>query len=201
MSAADPAFDNPTKFVGEVLRRGDGAALGAERGWTVKPDGPHWRRVVPSPMPQRVVETRIVRLLLNSGAVVVCAGAAASRSIRDEAGKLQGVEAVVDKDLTAAVLAEALEADALLLLTDVPCGRARLRNADAEPITRATPAGAAARALRRPGRWAPRSRRCADSSRSPAIMAAIGALQDAAAILAGTAGHDRHARGRLRGAG
>ena len=83
--------------------------------------GDTWRRVVGSPQPQRVVETRLIRLLLLSGAVVVCAGGGGVPVIRDEHGKLRGIEAVVDKDLTAAVLAEALEADVLLVLTDVPC--------------------------------------------------------------------------------
>src|SRR4051794_26863023 len=74
------------------------------------PDGEYWRRVVPSPAPERIVETRVVRQLLNSGAIVVCAGGGGAPVIRNEAGKLEGVEAVVDKDLATAVLAEALEA-------------------------------------------------------------------------------------------
>src|SRR4051794_38359693 len=69
VSAADPAFAAPAKFVGQVYDEATARRLASERGWTVAPDGPSWRRVVPSPQPQRVVETRIVRLLLGSGAV------------------------------------------------------------------------------------------------------------------------------------
>src|SRR5947209_6049966 len=74
VSAADPAFQSPTKFVGPVYDEQTARQLQAERGWQVRQDGKYWRRVVPSPMPQRIVETRVVRLLLTSGAVVVCSG-------------------------------------------------------------------------------------------------------------------------------
>src|SRR3954468_487870 len=74
VSAVDPAFDDPTKFVGAVYDEATAQQYARERGWSVKRDGDYWRRVVPSPRPQRVIETRIIRLLLSSGAVVVCAG-------------------------------------------------------------------------------------------------------------------------------
>ncbi|WP_241837975.1 amino acid kinase family protein [Streptomyces sp. CB03234] len=106
--------------MGPVYGKAEAQRLAAERGWTVKQDGTHWRRVVPSPRPQRVVETRLIRLLLDSGAVAVCAGGGGVPVIRDAQGQLTGVEAVADKDLTAALLAEALDADELLLLTNVP---------------------------------------------------------------------------------
>ena len=115
VEAADPAFADPTKFVGEVYGREDAERLAADRGWVVKADGTGWRRVVGSPRPQRVVETRLIRLLLDSGAVVVCAGGGGVPVVRDENGQLRGVEAVVDKDLTSSVLADALDADALLV--------------------------------------------------------------------------------------
>src|SRR3954447_20187743 len=106
VSAADPAFANPTKFVGPVYDEPTAQRIAAERGWSVAPGGEYWRRGVPSPAPERIVETRVVRLLLASGAVVVCAGGGGVPVIRNEAGKLQGVEAVVDKDLATEVLAE-----------------------------------------------------------------------------------------------
>src|SRR3954452_23669346 len=99
VSTADPAFANPTKFVGPVYDEASAQRIAAERGWSVAPDGEYWRRVVPSPAPERIVETRVVRQLLNSGAIVVCAGGGGAPVIRNEAGKLEGVEAVVDKDL------------------------------------------------------------------------------------------------------
>src|SRR5690606_9298958 len=71
VEANDPAFANPTKFVGEVYDKKAAFELAKKRGWTVKPDGDAWRRVVGSPKPLRVVETRLIRLLLESGAIVV----------------------------------------------------------------------------------------------------------------------------------
>ncbi|MFJ3979674.1 carbamate kinase [Streptomyces sp. NPDC090021] len=187
VSAADPAFTDPAKFVGPVYDRTKAERLAAERGWTVKQDGAHWRRVVPSPRPQRVVETRLIRLLLNSGAVAVCAGGGGVPVIRDEQGQLTGVEAVVDKDLTAALLAEALDADALLLLTDVAHVSLGYGTPGAEPIGRATPA--ALRAQQFPaGSMGPKVDAVCRFVELTGGMAAIGALEDARAILDGDAG-------------
>ncbi len=185
--AADPAFDNPTKFVGEVMDEAEADRIAAERGWTVRQDGDHWRRVVGSPHPQRVVETRLIRLLLASGAVVVCAGGGGVPVIRNEQGHLEGVEAVVDKDLTAAVLAEALEADALLILTDTPFVMRDFGTPEQAPITRATPA--AMRRLEFPaGSMGPKVEAVCRFVELTGDMAAIGRLDEAPAILAGTAG-------------
>ncbi|TMM36718.1 MAG: carbamate kinase [Actinobacteria bacterium] len=187
VSAADPAFDAPTKFVGPVYDEPTAHRLANERGWRVAPDGPYWRRVVPSPMPQRIVETRVVRLLLTSGAVVVCAGGGGVPVIRNESGQLQGVEAVVDKDLATAVLAESLEADALLLLTDVPAVLRGYGTPQAEPISRATPA--ALRQERFPaGSMGPKVDAVCRFVEVTGDLAAIGALADATLILAGKAG-------------
>jgi carbamate kinase len=187
VAASDPALENPTKFIGEVYDEQTAKRLATERGWVVKQDGEHWRRVVGSPRPQRVVETRLIRLLLNSGAVVVCAGGGGVPVIRNEQGLLSGVEAVVDKDLTTSVLAEALDADVLLILTDVPNVIRGYGTPQAEPVLRATPAS-----LQREG--------FASGSMGPKVdaacrfvevtgdMAAIGRLEDAEEILAGKAG-------------
>jgi len=187
VEANDPAFDRPTKFVGEVYTEEEARSLAASRGWTLKADGPHWRRVVGSPKPQRVVETRLVRLLLRSGAIVVCAGGGGVPVIRNEHGQLEGVEAVVDKDLTAAVLAEALEADALLVLTDVPQVMHGYGTPEAAPIRRATPA-----ALQREqfpaGSMGPKVDAVCRFVEVTGDMAAIGRLEDAEKILNGEAG-------------
>jgi carbamate kinase len=187
VSAADPAFDDPTKFVGAVYDEAKAKGFAAERGWTVKQDGQYWRRVVPSPQPERVVETRVIRLLLGSGAVVVCAGGGGVPVVRDEDGKLRGVEAVIDKDLATAKLAEALEADALLLLTDVAAVMRDFGTPQAAPITRATPA-----ALRREqfpaGSMGPKVEAVCRFVEITGDLAAIGALEDATEILAGKAG-------------
>jgi carbamate kinase len=187
VSAADPAFAAPTKFVGPVYDAETARAYAEERGWTVKPDGQYWRRVVPSPQPVRLVEIRVVRLLLGSGAVVVCAGGGGVPVIRDDDGKLRGVEAVVDKDLATEVLAESLEADALLLLTDVPAVVRDFGTPEATPITRATPA-----ALRREpfaaGSMGPKVEAVCRFVETTGDLGAIGALEDAPLILEGKAG-------------
>lgn len=187
VEAADPAFADPTKFVGETYSREEAERLVAERGWVVKADGQGWRRVVGSPRPQRVVETRLIRLLLESGAVVVCAGGGGVPVIRDEYGELQGVEAVVDKDLTSAVLAEALDADVLLVLTDVPAVLRGYGTPDEAPIRREIPAGL--RAVGFPaGSMGPKVEAACRFVELTGGIAAIGALEDALLILEGTAG-------------
>lgn len=187
VSRADPAFENPTKFVGPVYDETEAKRLAGQRNWTVKADGEYWRRVVPSPRPQRVVETRLIRLLLSSGAVVVCAGGGGVPAVRNEKGQLEGVEAVVDKDLTAALLAEALEADALLLLTDVPRVQRGYGTPQAAEIANATPMELRAGDFPA-GSMGPKVDAICRFAELTGDMAAIGALADAPAILAGTAG-------------
>ena len=185
--AGDPAFANPTKFVGEVYTKDEAQALAGSRGWTIRPDGEYYRRVVGSPAPQRVIETRLVRTLLQAGAVVVCAGGGGVPVIRNTHGKLQGVEAVIDKDLTAAVLAEDLEADALLILTDVNGVYTGYGTPDAKQIPRATPD--TLRALGLPaGSMGPKVEAVCRFVELTGDMAAIGRLQDATHIIQGTAG-------------
>lgn len=187
VSATDPAFADPTKFIGEVYDEARARQLAAERGWVVKPDGSHWRRVVGSPEPRRVVETRLIRLLLTSGAVVVCAGGGGVPVIRNSDGKLEGVEAVVDKDLTASVLAEALDADALLILTDVANVFTGFGTPEQAPVLRATPTELRDHDLPA-GSMGPKVEAACRFAEVTGGMSAIGRLEDVAAILAGTAG-------------
>ena len=200
VSAADPAFADPTKFIGEVYDEQTARRFAAERGWTVKEDGDWWRRVVGSPRPQRVVETRLIRLLLSSGAVVVCAGGGGVPVIRNESGQLAGVEAVVDKDLTTSVLAEALDADVLMILTDVANVVRGFGTPEAEPITRATPTS-----LRREdfaaGSMGPKVDAACRFVEVTGGMAAIGRLEDSQGILQGTAGTVITPRGDYGGPG
>ncbi|WP_436533092.1 carbamate kinase [Actinoplanes sp. HUAS TT8] len=187
VSAADPAFTNPTKFVGPVYQEKTARQYADDRGWAIAADGTGWRRVVPSPQPQRVVETRTIRSLLFDRTVVVCAGGGGIPVVRDEDGRLRGVEAVVDKDLATAVLAESLDADALLLLTDVPAVLRGYGGPSPAPISRATPAE-----LRREkfpaGSMGPKVEAVCRFVELTGGLAAIGALDDAATILAGKAG-------------
>ncbi|HET8620884.1 MAG TPA: carbamate kinase, partial [Acidimicrobiales bacterium] len=115
----DPAFEDPTKFVGPVYSWDDADRLAKARGWTISKDGRGWRRVVPSPEPQHIVELRAIRLLVDHGVIVVCAGGGGVPVAAHPRMGTIGVEAVIDKDLSASLLARLLGADALLLLTDV----------------------------------------------------------------------------------
>jgi carbamate kinase len=187
VGAADPAFAQPTKFVGPVYSEATARSLAADRGWRVAVDGNAWRRVVPSPTPLDVVETPLVRRLLSSGVVVVCAGGGGVPVVRAGDAELRGVEAVVDKDLTAALLAEALDADALLLLTDVAAVQANFGQPGAHPISRSTPAQLRARRFPA-GSMGPKIDAACRFVEHTGHTAAIGALDDTEAILAGKAG-------------
>ncbi|MFI5041997.1 MAG: carbamate kinase [Acidimicrobiales bacterium] len=187
VGADDPAFGNPTKFVGPVYAEPDAVRLAGARGWAIRPDGAAWRRVVPSPAPIEVVEIPLVRKLLAGGAIVVCGGGGGAPVVRGPDGRLSGVEAVVDKDLTAAILAGALDADALLLLTDVGAVEDGYGTPDARPISRATPAGLRDRPFP-PGSMGPKVDAACRFVELTGRTAAIGALGDVQAILDGRAG-------------
>jgi carbamate kinase len=185
--SGDPAFANPTKFVGEVYDEETAKRIARERGWVVKADGEHFRRVVGSPAPQRVIETRLIRNLVNSGAVVICAGGGGVPVIRNEKGQLQGAEAVIDKDLTAAVLAEDLEADALIILTDVDGVYEGYGTAHARMVKRATPMRLREMGLPA-GSMGPKVEAACRFVELTGDMAAIGRLEDALDIIAGHSG-------------
>jgi carbamate kinase len=119
VSAEDPAFGAPSKPIGPVYAAEAARRLAAERGWSIGPDGDGFRRLVPSPEPQAIVELRSLRTLIDAGALVICAGGGGIPVALNGDGSMHGVEAVVDKDLTAALLARRLDADVLVLLTDV----------------------------------------------------------------------------------
>lgn len=116
---ADPAFAHPTKPIGPLYTREQVERLAAERNVSIAPDGSGWRRVVASPEPLRVIEIESIRLLLQAGVIVICLGGGGVPVAQTAGGGLTGVEAVIDKDLAAALLARELGAEVLLLLTDV----------------------------------------------------------------------------------
>ncbi len=140
VDGGDSAFENPSKPIGPVYSEVAAARLAEQRGWAVARDGEDWRRVVPSPEPLRILEIQSIRLLLDANVVVICAGGGGIPVVADDAGGWRGVEAVVDKDLSAALLANQLNADALLLLTDVDAVYEGWGTDRAAPIRRATPA-------------------------------------------------------------
>jgi carbamate kinase len=115
----DPAFATPTKPIGPVYDRATAETLAAEGGWTIAADGDGFRRVVASPKPVRIFEMRPIRALLELGTIVICAGGGGIPTMYDDRGRLFGVEAVIDKDLCSALLAEELGAELLVIATDV----------------------------------------------------------------------------------
>jgi carbamate kinase len=184
---ADAAFGNPTKFIGAGYDEDEARALAARLGWAIAADGPRWRRVVASPRPLGLVEIETVRSLADAGVLVVCGGGGGVPVARTEAGELAGVEAVVDKDLTSAELAITLKADRLLVLTDVPAIIRGYGTPGARPI-QAIDADALAAMTFPAGSMGPKVEACVRFVRASGQPAAIGALADAADILAGRAG-------------
>ncbi|OHV26505.1 carbamate kinase [Rhizobium sp. RMa-01] len=120
VDAADPGFQNPTKFVGPVYEQAEAERIRAEKGWVFKQDGEKWRRVVASPAPKRIFEIRPVRWLLEQRTIVICAGGGGIPTMYEKGSdrKLIGVEAVIDKDLCSELLARELYADLLIMATD-----------------------------------------------------------------------------------
>ena len=116
----DPAFQHPTKPVGPFYDRELAESLAAEKGWAIVQDADRgWRRVVPSPQPLEVIEAPAIRALIAAGSIVVAGGGGGVPVVREERGRLRGVEAVIDKDLAAERLAALVGADTLLLITGV----------------------------------------------------------------------------------
>ncbi len=184
---ADPAFGHPVKFIGTGYDEGEARALAGRLGWVIAADGPRWRRVVASPRPAELVEIETVRALADAGALVVCFGGGGVPVTRSRTCGLIGVEAVVDKDLTAAELAITLKADRLLVLTDVPAVIRDYGQPGAEPIA-AIDADALAAMTFPAGSMGPKAEACVRFVRATGQPAAVGALADAAAVLAGQAG-------------
>ena len=184
---SDPAFARPAKFVGPVYDEGQAHELATERGWVVRRDGPAWRRVVPSPEPVSLLELPLIHALLDTGALVVCAGGGGIPVTCDASGILHGAEKVVDKDLTAALLARAVGADALLLLTDVRAVIDGFGTPGARPIHHATPAELRTRSFPA-GSMGPKVDAACRFVEATGRMAAIGSLDDAEALLRHEAG-------------
>jgi carbamate kinase len=183
----DPAFANPTKPIGPSYDARRAARLKAQHGWTMTREGKRYRRVVASPTPQRIVELAAIRHLLRAGVLVICAGGGGIPVTVTRERAIWGVEAVIDKDRSAALLATSIGADALLLLTDVGAVMEGWGKRNARAIKRATPA-----ALKQmtfdPGSMGPKVEAACRFGAQKGRIAAIGALADAPRILRGEAG-------------
>ncbi|MBK7973453.1 MAG: carbamate kinase [Deltaproteobacteria bacterium] len=184
---SDPAFLTPTKPIGPGYGAAEADRLTQTLGYRFARDGERWRRVVASPEPRRIRELGTIRLLLDAGVVVVCGGGGGIPVTVTASGGLEGVEAVIDKDLSAALLADGLRADALLLLTDVDAVYDGFGTDDPRPIRDATPEELRARSYP-PGSMGPKVEAACRFAAVTGRFAAIGALEQAAEVLAGAAG-------------
>jgi len=189
VEAQDPAFSNPTKFVGPVYPKDAADKLAAEKDWTFRQDGSAWRRVVPSPEPRQILEIQPITWLLDRGAVVICAGGGGipiMYSSSDPAA-LVGVEAVIDKDLSSELLAEDVNADLFLMATDVDGVYLHWGSPEQQRLSRVTPEELSGHEFAA-GSMGPKVEAAARFSTKTDRRAAIGSLADIAGIVAGTAG-------------
>jgi carbamate kinase len=139
---ADPAFGNPTKPIGPFYSAEQAEEMRGRGLHVVEDSGRGYRRVVPSPQPAAIAEIYAIRTLVNSGTLVICSGGGGIPVVRDENGMLKGVEAVIDKDMSASLLAQRLDADRLLILTDVERVSINFRKPDQRELSRVTVAEA-----------------------------------------------------------
>lgn len=185
---ADPAFDQPTKPIGPVYTAEEAGLVRAEHKWSMVSEASGGlRRVVPSPLPIAILGITPIRLLVEAGVCVICAGGGGIPVARGSDGKMQGVEAVIDKDRTAALLARALKADVLLMLTDVDAVYRDWGTAGQSALVETTPGELEAMAFPA-GSMGPKIIAACDFVRSGGAMAGIGRMTDAGSIIKGTAG-------------
>jgi len=186
---ADPAFGHPAKFVGPVYAKDAADALAAKKGWDFRPDGSAWRRVVPSPEPRQILEIQPISWLLERGAVVICAGGGGIPTMLPSSGSggLVGVEAVIDKDLASELLAGNVNADLLVMATDVDGVYLDWGTPDQRRLGRVTPEELAGYEFAA-GSMGPKVEAAARFVAKTGRRAAIGSLADIGGIAAGTAG-------------
>lgn len=184
----DPAFDQPTKPIGPVYTADEAKLAHAEHHWSMVEEAKGGlRRVVPSPLPIAIAGIAPIRLLVEAGVSVICAGGGGIPVVRRKDGKMEGVEAVIDKDRTSALLAQVLEADVLLMLTDVTAVFRDWGGPDQAAMAETTPDALDAMSFAA-GSMGPKITAACDFVRAGGAMAGIGRLQDARAIVEGRSG-------------
>ncbi|MGA7834407.1 MAG: carbamate kinase [Acidimicrobiales bacterium] len=187
VSLEDPAFERPTKFVGLGYEEAEAHRLAELNHWAIAHDGARWRRVVASPEPLAVLGLMAVETLAKSGALVICAGGGGIPVVRSPDGRLSGVEAVIDKDLATAVVAQELHADVMLILTDVPGVMADFGTPEQSVISRVS-----AKELRdmsfSPGSMGPKVEAACRFVEGTGHRAVIGLLDDPLGLLEGSSG-------------
>ncbi|KAA0118328.1 carbamate kinase [Mycolicibacterium sp. P9-22] len=183
----DPAFSHPTKPIGPVYDRETAERLKAAGGWAIAPDGDAFRRVVASPKPKRIFEIRPILSLVEQGTIVICAGGGGIPTMYDENGDLRGVEAVIDKDLASALLAEQIEADLLVIATDVDGVYTNWGRENQRRLGRVTPDDLAGLNLPA-GSMGPKVEAACGFARTTGKEAIIGSLTQIADMVHGAAG-------------
>ena len=186
---ADPAFDDPTKFVGPVYDQAGADALAADKGWVFKQDGDRWRRVVPSPEPKRIFEIRPIRWLLDRDVLVICAGGGGVPTMYDPNADrlLVGVEAVIDKDLASELLAREVAADLFVMVTDVDGVYSGWGTPEQQKLERITAAELDGHDFAA-GSMGPKVKAAIRFVENTGKRAAIGGLEEIEGIVAGAAG-------------
>ncbi|WP_321786252.1 carbamate kinase [Burkholderia pyrrocinia] len=187
VSAADPALDHPDKPVGPILTQAAATEMARANGWMVVADGGGYRRVVPSPRPLRFLEIEPVRALLASHAIVICAGGGGIPVVETAGGRHRGIEAVIDKDRSAARLARELDADLFVIATDVAGVYLDWGTPEARLVRRTSPEALAALRFA-PGSMGPKVEAAGDFARESGRRATIGALADITRLVDDTAG-------------
>lgn len=183
----DPAFARPEKYIGPVYTEAQARQLAERYDWQIAQDGNYFRRVVSSPLPQRFLQSAVIQQLVETEVIVICAGGGGVPVIRDANNHYQGVEAVIDKDLAAALLALELRADRLLILTDVPAVMRNWGREEAKAISEVRVPELKQMTFAA-GSMAPKIKAACQFVESTGGIAHIGALADAAMILQGKAG-------------
>ncbi|MRM13294.1 carbamate kinase [Enterobacter cloacae subsp. dissolvens] len=186
VDADDPAFSNPTKYIGPVYSEAQAKTLQAEKGWVFRADSSYFRRVVPSPQPKRIVESDAIAALIQRDHLVICNGGGGVPVVENANG-YHGIEAVIDKDLSAALLARQIEADALLILTDADAVYLDWGKPTQRPLAQVTPELLKGMAFDA-GSMGPKVAACREFVEACNGIAGIGALADGAEILAGEKG-------------
>ena len=182
----DPAFADPTKPIGPIYEEAEARAMAEKYQWTIKPDGKHFRRVVPSPLPTGIVEDDAISALIERDHLVICTGGGGI-PVKMEQGKLIGVEAVIDKDMSAAFLARQLEADALLILTDADAVFLDWGKPTQHALSKTTPEELAKYEFDA-GSMGPKIDASCEFVKQGGKLVGIGSLQDGLRILKGEAG-------------
>jgi carbamate kinase len=184
---ADVAFNQPTKPIGPIYNKLEASQMTGKYGWTMMPDGDHFRRAVPSPKPKRILEINIIKLMFKNALTIICVGGGGIPVARREGGNYLGVEAVIDKDHASGLLAQELKADALLLLTDVDGIYLNWGTTQQQRLTVITPSELSSHKFAA-GSMAPKVQAAIEFASIGKAMTGIGKLEDAVEILNQRAG-------------